>query len=233
MTVSTTPTRDFTRDQILKAAIRLCGILGPGKDPKPAQYADAAVHFDLITQSLQADGLIQQSIERRTLAITSGTAEYTLPSEIIDIELAQDDTIATVIDSTANVETLVKTMSREEYLPLAVKTNSGKPSRAYLEKQATVKLVLWPVPDANYTLRYDGVRLLRGGSDGGVTLDLRRTWSLYYVYAIAKNVAMDNSLYERAQNLSTLADQELQKCKAGDSEHGDLIFRVGHRGRNW
>jgi hypothetical protein len=232
MTVATTYVKDFQRDEILKGAIRLCGLLRPGGEPKAEQYADAAEHFDGVMSALQADGVLQQQVERRTLALVAGTAEYTLPTEIFDIELGQDDTIATVYDTTS-VETLIKTMSREEYLPLAVKTVQGRPARGFLEKHAAVKLVLWPVPDAVYTLRYNGVRYVHGGETGAVTMDVRRSWIQCIKLEIASFVAMDNSMFERSQLLHVRAMEMRQRCEAGDAEHGDIVIRVGHRARNW
>ena len=232
MTVATTYVKDFARDEILKGAIGLCGLLTPGSEPKPAQYANAAAHLDGVLSFLQADGVLQQQTERRTLTLAAGTAEYTLPAEIFDIELGQDDTIATVYDTTS-VETLVKTMSREEYLPLAVKTVQGRPARGFLEKQASVKLVLWPVPDAVYTLRYNGVRYMHGGENGAVTMDIRRSWIQCIKLEVASFVAMENSMFERSQLLHARAIEMRQRCEAGDAEHGDIVIRIGHRGKNW
>jgi|WetSurMetagenome_2_1015567.scaffolds.fasta_scaffold147413_3 hypothetical protein len=235
MTVSANPTPDFSRDQILEQAIRMTGILNTGKAPKQAEINLAAIDFNLELQTLQAEGVILRTIERADLALVAGTAEYTLSSNIIDLELGQDDTIGTIRGSTGAAETQVKTMSRGEYLQLAVKdTVTGLPARCYVEKQAQVKLIFWPIPDSSTaTFRYTGVRLLRGGDTGLVTMDLLRTWTQYLVFAVASCVAFRNSLFDRGNYLRTRADKLLEKCKAGDVQHGNITLRVGHNGVNW
>ena len=236
MTVSTNPTPNFQRDELLDMAIRLTGILPEDEEPSQKLIRLAATNLDLELQTLQAAGSIISTIERSTLVLVAGTYEYTLATDTIDVELGQGDTIGTIKDTSGTVETQVSTMSRGEYLQLAVKTTvTGRPSRCYVEKMATtVKLVFWPIPDATMaTFQYTRVRLLRAGDSGTVTMDLVRTWSQFLVFAVASSVAMMSSLFDRAQYLRARADQMLAKCEAGDAQHGAIQLRVGHSGKNW
>ena len=127
MTVSANPTPDFQRDQILTAAIRKCGLLTAGEAATPEQIADASVHFNLALQDLQSEGVVLRSIERATLALVSGQAEYTLPTDVIDVELGQDDAIGTIISSDGTTETILKTMSRGEWMNIAQKSTTTLP----------------------------------------------------------------------------------------------------------
>lgn len=236
MTVSANPTPDFKRDELLDAAIRVTGILSDDEVPTASQLRLAATHLNLTLETLQSEGVILTTIERKTMPLVAGTKEYTLASDIIDIELGQDDTVGTIRDNTSSTETQVKIMSRGEYLQLAVKdTVISRPSRCYVERQAaSVHLVFWPIPDASMvSFQYTSVRLLRAGDTGAVTMDLARTWSQYLVFAVAAAVALSNSLFDRGQYLQQRADELLEKCKAGDSQHGTMQLRVGHIGRNW
>ena len=235
MTVSANPTPDFQRDQILTAAIRKCGLLTAGEAATPEQIADAAVHFNLALQDLQSEGVVLRSIERTTLALVSGQAEYTLPTDVIDVELGQDDAIGTIISSDGTTETILKTMSRGEWMNIAQKsTTTGRPSRCYIEKQATVTAVFWPTPDSSLiSFRYAKVRFLRGGNTGADTTDLLRTWTPYILHYVASGVAYDNSKAELGATYLGIAQGLLARCKAGDTQHGAIRFRVGHRARNW
>lgn len=235
MTVSANPTPDFQRDQILTAAIRKCGLLTAGEAATPEQIADASIHFNLALQDLQSEGVVLSSIERATLALVSGQAEYTLPTDVIDVELGQDDAIGTIISSDGTTETILKTMSRGEWMNIAQKsTTTGRPSRCYIEKQATVTAVFWPTPDTSaISFRYAKVRFLRGGNDGANTLDLLRTWTPYILHYVASGVAYDNSKAELGATYLGIAQGLLARCKAGDTQHGAIRFRAGHRARNW
>lgn len=236
MTVSANSIPDLQRDQLIDAAIRITGILPDDEEPTQRQVAKAAMYLNLELGALQSEGVVMSTIERNTLSFVANTYEYTLPADTLDVELGQDDTIGTVKDTTSGVETQVRTMSRGEYLQLAVKTSvTGRPARCYVEKgTSTVKLVFWPIPDATMsTFQYTRVRLLRAGDTGAVTIDLVRTWTLYLVCAVGKWVARTNSLFERANNLGQEAAMLLARCKAGDAQHGQIHLRVGHNATNW
>jgi hypothetical protein len=236
MTVSANPTPDFQRDQILTAAIGICGLLPDGVEATADQIARAAFHFSNALLDLQSEGVVLITAVRTTLALTSGTSEYDLPTDVIDVELGQDDTIGTLINSAGTAETQVKTMSRGEWMNIAVKTTlTGNPSRCLIDKGMTpLKAVFWPVPNSSLiSFRYTKVRLLRDSDTGATTMDLKRTWTPYMMYATAVGVALDNSKVDQAALFKTWADAKLNKCKAGDSNHGSIRFRVGQRGRNW
>jgi len=236
MTASVNPTPNFQRDELLDTAIRLTGIMSDDEEPTQKQIRLAATHLNLELQTLQSEGVIISTVERVSVPFVAWTYEYTLASDTIDVDLGQDDTIGTVKDTVGTVETQVRTMSRGEYLQLAVKTSvSGRPSRCYVEKMATtVKLIFWPIPDSTMsTFYYTRVRLLKAGDTGGVTMDLVRTWSQYLVFAVASSVAMMSSMFDRGQYLRARADQLLAKCKAGDAQHGQIHLRIGHNAQNW
>lgn len=234
MTVSANPTPDFQRDQILTAAIRLCGLLTDGEEPSADQISQATFHLNLALQELQACDLVLTTVSRATLALVAGTAEYDLPSDVIDVELGQDDALGTIVNASGVTETIVKTMSRAEWMNIAVKTVAGRPSRAYIEKRALTRVVFWPVPDSSVsTFRYSSVTFLRGADTGATTMQTRRTWSSYLTYATASGVAFDNSMPEKAQTFLGIADKKLAACKAGDTQHGAIRMAVGRSGRNW
>jgi len=235
VTVSANPTPDFQRDQILNAAVRLCGLLTAGELADSDAISAASFHLNLALQELQAADLVVTSVNRTTLALVSGQAEYTLPADVIDVELGQDDALGSIISSTGTSETIVKTMSRGEWMNLAVKDVAGRPSRGYVEKKATTSIVFWPVPDTSVsTFRYSSVTLLRGADTGAVTMQTRRTWTSYLLYATASGVAFDNSMTDKGNNFMAIAQKKLEACKAGDTQHGAIRFAVGRcSGRNW
>jgi hypothetical protein len=234
MTVSANPTPDFQRDQILTAAIRLCGLLTGGEAPDADQLAGATFHLNLALQELQACDLVLTTVSRATLALVAGQAEYPLPSDVIDVELGQDDALGAIVSATGTTETIVKTMGRGEWMNLAVKATPGRPSRAYVEKKALTTIVFWPVPDSSVsTFRYSSVTLLRGADTGITTMQTRRTWSSYLTYATASGVAFDNSMADKGTMFMGIANQKLEKCKAGDAQHGAIRLSVGRSSRNW
>ena len=90
-----------------------------------------------------------------------------------------------------------------------------------------------PVPNSAATFRYTKVRLLKSAGNGANTIDLMRSWSQYLVYAVGANVALDNSLFDRSQQLLAYAEKVRPKAEANESQHGRIRFRIGNSGRNW
>lgn len=234
MTVSTNVVLDFTRDQLLTAAIRKTGMLEASQIPDSAMLANAAINLELVIKSLQAEDVNLGTIERATpLTLTATTASYSLPSDTIDIAIGQSDNIGTLV-ATDGTESIVKTMSRDEWLQLANKSQAGPPTRAYLEKGATCTITFWPVPDdSTDTFRYTKVRLFKSGGTGANTMDSRGFWAEFFVYATAEGVAYDNSLYERAKELGAKGERLRARCLTGEAQHGKIRWHPALRGRNW
>lgn len=241
MTVSANPTPDFQRDQLLVAAYGVCGLIPTGtpggSEITPDQAARGATLLNLVLDELQADGVVLTSAVRTTLALVSGTAEYTLESDTIDVRVDGDDTVGTIIPATSgDAETIVRSMSDNEYLKIATKTTlTGRPSRCFIDKAGTVlKAVFWPVPNSSLiSFRYTKIRLLRAGDTGSTTLELRRIWCPYVMWATAAGIAYDNSKPELGAAFDKKADILRERVKGQDFQRVAVRFRVGHSGRNW
>jgi len=235
MTISANPTPDFQRDQILTAAIRLCGLLPDGAIPTQEQIAQANVHLSFALDELQSEGVVLTSAIRTTLALVANQSDYPLDSDTIDVEVGPDDVIGSIVNASGAVESIVKTMSRDEWQKIAVKsTVTARPSRCFIDKVAPITAVFWPIPDSSTTsFRYTKIRLLRGGDTGANTMELKRTWAPYLAYAVAVGVCFDTSQVEKASLFKQFADDKRNKCKAGDVQHGNIHFRMNHKGRNW
>ncbi len=237
MTVSALSTQEFNRDELIVMAYQATGLLEAGKDAPPEDLALASNFMNLELQALQAEGVVLRTVERTTLTLgtpDAGTAAtYTLPSDTIDVQLGPNDQVGTIIP-TSGSETLVEAMSRAQYLETTDKTSavSGTPMRAYVEKQASVTVTFWPVPDADSaTFRYARVRLLRDADTGSVTIDLARRWLKFVVYATAVHLARAKSCgLDVISDLRGEAERMKAVCQADDAERGSVRFTVAHGG---
>lgn len=236
MTVSANSALDYQRDQLIRMSYQLTGLLQAGREPTAEDLSMASDFLNLELMALQAEGVILRTIERATLTLVAGTAEYTLPSDTIDVQLGPNDQFGSIIP-TSGGETLVMSMTRAEYLDLSDKSSSttGRPTRAYLEKQAAVTVTLWPVPDASAeSLRYSRVRLLRDADTGAVTLDLARRWLKCVTYSTAVHLGRAKSISSEAiKGLEIQAEKLKKACLADDNQRGKIRFRITHSGRHW
>lgn len=236
MAPSANATIDFARDQLLRMAFQLTGTLGAGKEPGAADLEMGSDFMNLELMALQAEGIVLRTVERVLLPLVSGTAQYTLAADTMDVALGPNDQAGTIVQA-SGAEVLVTSMARAEYLDLSDKspTVAGVPTRVFIERQALINLVFWPVPNDNtLQFRYARVRLLRDMDTGGVTTDLNRRWLLYVAYAVAAHLARAKSV--PAADVADLTQQAARFkaiCKADDNQRGKIRFRMAHKGRNW
>ncbi len=235
MTVSANATLNYQRDEIIRMAYQLAGLLQAGREPPADDIAMAADFMNLELMNLQAEGVVLQTIERTTKSLTlAAGATYTLDSDTIDVQIGPNDEAGAIVAAAGGNPTPIYVMSRDEYITQLASTATGRPSRVYVEKQATVKAIFWPAPDATYTWTYAKTRLLRDMDTGAVTVDLARRWLQAVAYAVAAQVALAKGMQlERVGFLRQEAERMKYTLRSDDNQRGGMRFRVVHRGRNW
>jgi len=137
----------------------------------------------------QNRGLNLFMIEQGTTALTAGTAEYTMPSDTIDL-------IEHQLRSGSGTNQLDSTLDRisvSTYAQQSLKNTRARPTQIYVSRQSTgVTATLWPVPDSSsYTLLY--YRLV--GADGlangvGTTPDIPPRFVPCLTAGLAHQLAM-------------------------------------------
>ena len=237
MTVSANATLDYTRDQLISTAFQLAAVYPAGADILPEDIDSAATFMNLELMELQAEVPLLRTEQRTTLTLVAGTAEYSLPSDVIDVPTGPNDQVGTIVPASGG-ESIVLAMTRQEYMALANKatgSTSGRPVKCYVEKTSPLKVVLWPTPDANsVSLRYTKTVLLRDLDTGAVTVDLARRWLQYVAYATATQIALAKSMpLDRVTYLRSEAERIKARCEMDDSQRTKVRMRIGHNVRRW
>ena len=78
-------------------------------------------------------GLNQWTIEQRTQTLTSGTAEYTLDTDLIDV-------LNAVIRRGSSTDFSISRIGRDQFLNIPTKSTTGRPSQYFLDRQITPKI---------------------------------------------------------------------------------------------
>lgn len=219
---------DMSVAEILMSAMQLAGLLTTGQAPSPIDYEMGRVFLSTFLKSLQADGTVLRTVERTTLALTAGTAEYSLAADTIGVEFP-----LTIVPATGIGETQVSEISGGEYVALADKVSQGRPSRAFVEKLATVRILLHPTPDSGSpTLRYRRVRLLKDVDNTSQTVDLPSRWLDTIVFSMAHRMALAKSKpLELVGYLNNQALAAKKQAAGSDGPSGTPRFVIGHSGR--
>lgn len=213
MTVNTESTRELDIDRIVMLAIQTAGILPPGASRSGRQWdnlsAQARDFLEINIDHMQTLGTFARAIELYDVPMVANTDSYDLPpTTLIVVGDAQ-------FSSTADTgSTFVRQVGREEYVAIADKTSTGRPSIFYSQMHATTTLFLWPVPDVDGTLLIQRSRLLADNEDGSLTVDLERHWVKFVLYDLAHSLAVANSVNPmRCQYLRNQADTALGPSK--------------------
>jgi hypothetical protein len=234
MTVSTTLSIEYSRDQIIKTAYQLAGLIQAGEEPDAKQISMATDFLNTELDALQISGYTLRATTRTTLDMISGTAEYALDASVLDILTSPDGFVGSIL-KTDGTEVPVRAMSMFEWMSISDKTATGVPCQCYIERKSPVNLVFWPVPDdSTYDLRYIKVSFLASAGDGSNTQDISKTWTQYLQYAIARDLSISGPLpMERINLFTALAEAKKKECIDSDTQHGPAIIHFAHSGRNW
>lgn len=189
---------------------------------------DIALASDLLgmeLQAMQGEGIVVTHVERTTLALVAGTAEYTLPSDTLDVFVPPDNVVG-MVSTVGAAETPVRVISRAEYQAIPVKTSQGAPSVVFIERLASVKAVFWQVPSAVSTFRYNVIRLPRDMDTGSRTLDLARRWQKAICFSMAYHLALAKSApLQRVKFLLDEAERQKGIARMSDVEKTHVQMR--------
>ena len=172
--------------------------------------------LNLLTLEWQNRGLNLFTVEAGTQALTAGTAEYTMPSDTIDLIEHQLRTGT----GTNQIDTALERISVATYAQQTNKNIQGRPTQIYLDRGvSSVKATLWPVPESSdYTLAYyrlKGIDGLSSGISGSAGVPPR------FVPALVSGLAFQISMKKpeaagRAQALREEYERQFQMAAAED-----------------
>lgn len=135
--MATSGSRDFNLDvaEIIEEAYERCGLeMRTGYDTKTARRS-----LNLMFAEWMNRGLNLWTVAQGTTTTIAGTATYTLDADVADlleVVLRRDGT-----------DYELERISRGDYLYMPNKTDQGRPSQFYLDRQVTPVLTLWQTPE--------------------------------------------------------------------------------------
>ncbi len=115
-------------------------------------------------------------VEKISVTMVSGTAQYSVPSRVVMI---LDAYIRTNPDTVYETDLYITPISRTEYASLANKITPGRPTVYWFNRLISPVINMWPVPDSSgpYQLDYYAcVQMQDAGLPGGQTPDIPYLW---------------------------------------------------------
>ena len=147
MALSGTSTFTLTVNDVIQEAYdRIGGDPILGYDVRSARRSMNIMFSDWANR-----GYNQWTVEYKTLAITTGTIQYTLDYDTVDVINAN-------IQTSDGNEYAMTALGLGDYAVISNKNSQARPTQYYLQRLNTPALKIYPAPDQNYTLTYYRMR---------------------------------------------------------------------------
>jgi hypothetical protein len=189
--------------------------------------------MNLMTIEWQNRGINMWTIDSGTINLVSGTSQYTLPADTIDLLEHQIRTNSG--NSSTQSDLTISRISVSTYASIPNKLTQGRPIQLYIERlRDAPKVNVWPVPDNNdYVLYYWRMRRIQDAGAGAETADMNFRFLPCLVAGLAYHIAMKvPELVERIPMLKSVYEEEFQLAAGEDREKTAARFvpRMGRVG---
>jgi hypothetical protein len=217
--MTTSGSRDFNLDiaEAIEEAYERIGLeVRTGYDAKTARRS-----MNLMFAEWANRGLNLWTVTEDTLVVTQGTAEYTLLPDVIDILDMSIRRNGTDFEMTR--------ISRSDYLNFPNKTDQGRPSQFYFDRQISPVITLWQTPEnSTDTLVYYYVRRIE--DVGALTNTTGIPFRFYpcMVAGLAYYLAIKRAP-DRVQMMKAIYEEEFQRAANEDEDRVPLVLRASAR----
>ena len=183
--------------------------------------------MNLLTIEWQNRGINLWTIDSGTISLTTGTSQYNLPADTIDL---LEHVVRTNSGSTNNQSDInINRISVSTYSSIPNKLTRGRPLQVWIERLGTPRINVWPVPNSNdYTFVYYRMRRIEDAGSGVETADMSFRFLPCLVSGLAYQLAMKDP--ELAPRLPILkAEYEGQFELAAGEDREKASFRITPR----
>ena len=212
--MTTSGSRDFNLDvgEIIEEAYERCGLeVRTGYDARTARRSLNLMFADWINR-----GLNLWTVTQATTTLTQGTSTYTLAADVADIlemVLRRDGT-----------DYEMERISRGDYLTFPNKTDQGRPSQFYFNRQIQPIITLWQTPEnSTDQLIYYYVRRMQDADTMVNTTDMPFRFYPCMVAGLAYYVAVKKAP-DRVPLLKSMYEEEFQRAAEEDRDRVPLVL---------
>jgi hypothetical protein len=160
-------------------------------------------------------------VTQDTVTVVQGTSEYTLAPDVIDIlDMAL---------RRSGVDFEMTRISRSDYLDFPNKTDQGRPSQFYFDRQISPVITLWQTPEnSTDQLVYYYVRRIEDVNTLTNTTGIPFRFYPCMVAGLAYYLAIKRAP-ERVQMMKAIYEEEFQRAANEDEDRVPLVLRASAR----
>jgi hypothetical protein len=199
-------------DDYIEEAFERCGLeTRTGYDLKTAKRS-----LNLMLAEWANRGLNQWTIVQRTQALTADDSEYSLGTDVIDI--------LSVVVRRSSTDYSMTRISRDDYLSIATKTTTGRPSQYFLDRQITPNLKIWPAPEnSTDVLHYDALTRINDADSMQNTLEVPFRFYPCLASGLAYYLAIKRAP-DRIQLLKNIYEEEFDRAMSEDRDRSTFTI---------
>ena len=217
MATSGTATFNLDLNNLVEEAFERCGQeLRTGYDLRTARRS-----LNLLTAEWANRGINLWTIDEGTVSLTSGTSNYNLPTDTIDLI---EQVVRT--GSGQNQQDInITRISASTWGTIPNKNATGRPIQVWINRQASQPQInVWPAPDTNdYTFVYWRLKRIEDAGNGVNTQDIPFRFLPCLVAGLAFYLSMKLPGAEmRTQMLKQEYEEQWMLASTEDREKADL-----------
>ena len=199
-------------DDYIEEAFERCGLeTRTGYDLKTAKRS-----LNLMLAEWANRGLNQWTIVQRTQALTADDSEYSLGTDVIDI--------LSVVVRRSSTDYSMTRISRDDYLSIATKTTTGRPSQYFLDRQITPNLKIWPASEnSTDVLHYDALTRINDADSMQNTLEVPFRFYPCLASGLAYYLAIKRAP-DRIQLLKNIYEEEFDRAMSEDRDRSTFTI---------
>jgi|TARA_R100001510_G_scaffold52116_1_gene52568 hypothetical protein len=210
--MATSSSTDFELDvaEYIEEAYERCGLeVRTGYDLTSARRS-----LNIMLAEWANRGLNQWTIEQRTQTVTAADTEYSLGTDVIDI-------LSAVVRRNGT-DFAISRISRDSYLAIPNKTQTGRTTQFFLDRQITPNLKIWPAPEnSTDVIHFDALTRIQDADAAVNTLEIPfrfypcLTAGLAYYLSLKKNPQL-------TQMLKVVYEEEFERAMGEDRDRSSF-----------
>lgn len=218
MTTSGSFAFDPSFANIMDEAFELAGVDPSSISQRHITSAKLSLNL-MFNEWVARDGDALYRVGNATASVAAAETYFALASGAMDI-----------VDAVCNYNSEGKDipltrMSRQDYLELPTKTQTGRPSQFYVDQSNlnAPRAYLWPVPDQACSITYDYMRYVETAGDLSETLDIHRPWMAAVANGLALRLARKFNM-ARVAMLEAVAEQSYLIARRAGSGNSQIVI---------
>ncbi len=224
-----------TRDDIIKRALRLIGVIAQGETPTADQTTEAAFALNSLVKAWQADGMPLWALKTYAVPLTATIGNYRIGiGQTVAVAKPLKVLQAWNHNPTSNVDIPMRIITKQEYNILGNKTSAGNPIQIYYDPQTSYgDLYVYPVPstsDASNTINIVYQRPFDDFDASTDVPDFPQEWYDAIMYGLACRLAPEYGV-GTAERKTLWQEMSLIKQEVLNYglEEGSMFFQVDRR----